>query len=114
MVFAPGELLAPGWLYIVHRGIALFHGRVYTAGRAWGADMILHSTHLRQNYAARALNYLEVYAIDREELLQTAHAFPQSYRRIRKYAIYLALRRDVIRRVRLPFPTRVACGLQCP
>ena len=40
-VFAPGELAPPGWLYIVHRGIALFAGRVLTSGRTWGLDSII-------------------------------------------------------------------------
>lgn len=33
MVFAPGELAAAGYLYIVHRGVALYFGRVVNAGK---------------------------------------------------------------------------------
>lgn len=33
MVFAPAELAPPGYLYIVHRGVALYGGRVLTAGK---------------------------------------------------------------------------------
>ena len=37
MVFAPGELCASGYLYIVHRGLALYGGMVLTFGKVWGA-----------------------------------------------------------------------------
>ena len=33
IVFAPGELATSGFLYIVHRGIALYGGRVLTSGK---------------------------------------------------------------------------------
>ena len=33
MVFAPGELAAAGYLYIVHRGLALYGGMVLTFGK---------------------------------------------------------------------------------
>ena len=33
LVFTPGELAINGYLYIVHRGIALFGGRVLTSGK---------------------------------------------------------------------------------
>ena len=36
MVFAPGELAAAGYLYIVHRGVALYFGRVVNAGKVEG------------------------------------------------------------------------------
>ena len=61
-VFAPGELLPPGYLYIIHRGIALYDGRVLTAGRAWGTDVILSCEELKKNISARAMNYVEVRA----------------------------------------------------
>ena len=33
IVFTPGELAINGYLYIVHRGIALYGGRVLTSGK---------------------------------------------------------------------------------
>ena len=33
MVFAPGELISNGWLYIIHRGLALFGGKVLNTGK---------------------------------------------------------------------------------
>ena len=96
MVFAPGELAAPNHLYIVHRGVALYGGRVLTAGRVWGEDMILTSEHLQTRYCARAMNYLEVYMIRRDELLSLAAHFPSSWKCIRRHAVRMALRRQFV------------------
>ena len=79
MVFAPGELAASNHLYIVHRGLALYGGRVLTSGRVWGEDMILQSVHLQTRYCARAMNYLEVYMIGRRRApLALAHQGPRA------------------------------------
>ena len=43
LVFTPGELAISGYLYIVHRGIALYGGRVLTSGKVWGEDCIILS-----------------------------------------------------------------------
>merc|ERR1712096_271200 len=96
MVFAPGELAASGYMYIVHRGVALYFGRVVNAGKVWGEDMILNAAHLRYNIAARAMNYLEVYMIGRKALFEVAESFSTSHKHIRMCAAKLALRRDVI------------------
>ena len=97
MIFAPGEMAASNHLYIVHRGVALYGGRVLCAGRVWGEDMILMTPHLQTSYCARAINYLEVYMIRRDELLSIAAHFPFSSHKIRQHAIRLAVRREFIR-----------------
>ena len=99
-VFAPGELAASGYMYIVHRGMALYFGRVVTPGKVWGEDMILNAARLRYNISARAMNYLEVYMIGRSELFEVANSFPKSLKHIRMCAAKLALSRDVIFRAR--------------
>ena len=100
MVFAPGEMAGNGFLYIVHRGIALYGGKVLTSGKLWGEDMILMSTHLQSKYCARAMNYLEVYMISREELVDVAKNFPETFKRIRRSAILMALRREIVLRAK--------------
>ena len=60
LVFAPGELAPLGFLYIIHRGIALYGGRVLIHGKVWGYDMILRNPQLRR-FCARAMTYLEVW-----------------------------------------------------
>ena len=76
MVFAPSELVPVGKMYICHRGIALYGGKIMTAGRVWGEDMILESLHLIKAYSARAMNYLESYSISKDDLLSVAANFP--------------------------------------
>ena len=53
MVFTIGEVVSNGFLYIIHRGIALYGGRVLTAGSTWGEDMLLESQWLVGKYCAR-------------------------------------------------------------
>ena len=96
MVFTPGELVPIGYLYIVHRGIALYGGRVLTGGRVWGDDMILALPALQRRWCARAMNYLEVLMLSRDTLITTAGYFPETARRIRRFAVRLALTRYVI------------------
>jgi len=97
-VFAPAELCPNGYMYISHRGIALYGGRVLTSGKVWGEDMILSSPHLRSKYAARCMTYVEVYMIARTDLLDIAKQFPPTLRIIRRSAFRLAFRREMIRR----------------
>ena len=59
--------------------------------------MIIDNASLRQNMCARALNFLEVFAIDRHDLDEVAQLFPEVARGIRRVAIRLAARRAFIR-----------------
>lgn len=97
MVFAPSELVPVGKMYICHRGIALYGGKIMTAGRVWGEDMILESLHLIKAYSARAMNYLESYSISKDDLLSVAANFPGMLLHIRACAIKLSFIREVIR-----------------
>merc|ERR1719473_2307746 len=96
MVFAPNEVTPAGFMYIVHRGQALYAGRVHSSGKAWGEDIILSSERLRHKYCARAINYLEVLMVSRRLLLELCDRFPASAVAIRKCAIRLALCREVV------------------
>jgi len=73
---------------------------VLTSGKLWGEDMILMSAHLQSKYCARAMNYLEVYMISREELVDVARNFPLTFKRIRRSAILMALRREIVLRAK--------------
>ena len=99
-VFAPGEVIPVGRLYIINRGLAVLGPRLLGSGRVWGDDVILTSEHLRLNFVARAMNFLEVFSIDREQLSTLADSFPDVARIIRKAAIRLAVRRAFVRAAR--------------
>lgn len=97
-VFAPAELCPHGYMYIVHRGIALYGGKVLTSGKVWGEDMILQSAHLRSKFAARCMTYVEVYMIGRDDLISLAMRYPATLKLIRRSAFRLGFRREMIRR----------------
>jgi len=65
-----------------------------------GEDMILFSAELRTLNCAKAMNYLEVHMIGREELLDLAILYPRSYRVLRRQIALLALRRGIIRQAK--------------
>ena len=108
MVFTIGEVINNGYLYIINRGIALFGGRVLTAGAIWGEDMLLDSQWLVTKHCARAMTYLEVYTISRDQLMDAARLFPQTIAHLRRCAIRLAIRREFIRLSKLELAEREA------
>ena len=96
-VFPPGDSPAIGFMYIVHRGIAMHNAKLITKGNVWGEDIILSSKVLRSKAQARAMNYLEVYFTTRTVLMYLSRIYPKTGMKVRKAAIMLALRREVIR-----------------
>jgi len=110
-VFAPGEIVPASSLYVIHRGIALYGGRVLTAGKVWGEDMILYSAHLRSRYIAKAMNYLEVYSISRKSLLAIAELYPETSAPIRRHQIFVALRRELIQQAKARLGVPLECRL---
>ena len=66
--------------------------------------MILSKAELRNKYSAKALNFLEVYAIGRSDLFELIARHPSSAREIRFYTIRLALTREVV---------KDRCGFHC-
>ena len=96
IVFAPSETIFGTSLYVVHRGLALFGGKLLKSGMVWGEDMLLEAAHLRSPFCARALNYLEVYMISRAEVFAIADHYPESKRKLRMYVCRVAFRRFFI------------------
>ena len=79
-------------------GLAHFHEHMVFLGtkKVWGEDMVLFSPELRTQSCARALNYLEVHMIGRDELLGIAVLYPRTYRLLRRQIAFFALRRFII------------------
>ena len=114
MVFSPGELAPPDYLYIVHRGVALYGGKVLTSGKVWGEDMILSNSELQRRWCARAMSYLEVLMLSREQLTLITGQFPATARVIRRASILLALRRFLVARLQEFRSTQLApVGAPC-
>ena len=47
--------------------------------------------------SAKAMNFLEVYYITRDELMSLAERYPATYAKIRRFAVFMALKREIIR-----------------
>ena len=97
MIFAPGDNAPCGFLYLINRGVALYRGALLVKGQTWGHDFILLTPLFRNQYQARALNYVEVFFLARDDLIEAAARFPLAYYRIRWCAVRLALVREAKR-----------------
>lgn len=67
-VYAPGEVVPRLRMYIVHRGVAIYGGKVFTTGKVWGDDCILANERLQHDYSARAMIFLSVFSLGREAI----------------------------------------------
>jgi len=97
MLFAPREILPIGNLYIVQRCIALYGGRMLTAGKVWGEDIILTTERLQRTWSARAMTYLEVHISTKQDFTAILDQYPAEMQRMRKYRFLLALKREIVR-----------------
>jgi len=95
-VYPPGDTPQRDAMYIVYSGFALYQSRIVTKGGVFGVDMILESPHLRSTAQARAMHFLEVFTTDRRTLIACAAGYPSTWFMIRRAAIMIALRREVI------------------
>ena len=108
-LFAPKELVPTGELNIVHRGEAMYNGKVLTRGQTWGEDIILssvrlrksnpnpnpnptptptpHQVKLRKSNSARAIQFLEVMQLSRERLVRIIANHPKDGTKIRSQAL---------------------------
>lgn len=77
-VFAPSEECPAGKLYIIHRGVALYGGKVFGKGRVWGEDMILTSVNLQKPFSARAMIFLSVFTLSHDSLTKVRNSLPNS------------------------------------
>jgi hypothetical protein len=101
MVFAPGDLAPNGFLYVVYDGIVLIRGIMRGKGFVWGEDMILQSVWLRSRHAARSMSFCACFHVDRAVLLMIAERYPKTLKALRRYAILMALRRQIVLEARL-------------
>jgi len=99
-VFAPHEQPPVGNLYIVHRGLAIYNGKVLSQGKVWGEDMIITNEKFRTEATAWAITYLDVMTISRNDFMDLALTFPPSMKAIRIAAYKMSFSREIILRYR--------------
>ena len=99
MILAPFELAPSGFLYILQRGIAIVGGDLLTKGCTWGEDIILHSIapSLCRPMHAKGINFIEAYLISWEGLDDALVGFSASFAHIKRCALRLAMRRQIVR-----------------
>ena len=66
----------------------------------WGDDVILTDKRYFLPFLARAMTYVDVNSLTRDELFNVVGAFPVSYRQLRRATIKLSLRRHLIEAAR--------------
>eukprot|EP00500_Bicosoecida_sp_ms1_P000700 CAMPEP_0203808006 /NCGR_PEP_ID=MMETSP0115-20131106/1370_1 /ASSEMBLY_ACC=CAM_ASM_000227 /TAXON_ID=33651 /ORGANISM="Bicosoecid sp, Strain ms1" /LENGTH=879 /DNA_ID=CAMNT_0050716689 /DNA_START=358 /DNA_END=2994 /DNA_ORIENTATION=- len=102
MAFAPLEKIVlegekTSKMYIIQRGLAIRRGNLLTTGDFFGEDMIL--TNARRAYSVRSLTFLDVYSLSKRGLRDALNAgeFAKTKKLIRRAAIKLALRREMMK-----------------
>lgn len=90
------QLSTPGFLYVIHKGVALYGGRVLPSGKEFGHDCILRDQTLC-HAPARAMSYLEVYRLSRREIIEIARPFPVGAAKLRWAAVRLAFIRYMLK-----------------
>jgi hypothetical protein len=70
----------------VKRGIVLYSAKVLTLGKTWGEDFILEQAALQSLGVARAMTFVEVYALSRAHLLKAVESYHIANRLVRPAA----------------------------
>ena len=105
--YAPREKIQGSKLNILMRGVAAKAGNILTpvstavgvenAGNClWGEDVIITAPALRDQRPASALTYVEVATLERKDIDDVLHDFPQSRRLVQQAAMKIAMQRAVI------------------
>jgi hypothetical protein len=80
-------------LYFINKGVVLSEARALGRGDHFNAEILLANPHLRKPLSARAMTYLELYAVSLTMLRAVLDEFPESRLMVRIAVGFLALRR---------------------
>ena len=95
-VLAPGEVAPNRHLYVIQRGSIMFGTRLLTRGMTWGDDVVLTDKRYFLKLIPRAVGYVEIKYVHRDELYEDAADYPASLLALRRCTVWLAVRRGVI------------------
>ena len=102
-VLAPGELALLRKLYVIERGLVLHESFVLTTGKVWGTDEILLTDGLLKwgkASRARAMSFVELRELSRDDFMSVINKDPDACKLCRKLAVFVALRRLMIKLAR--------------
>jgi len=102
MVLSPFELAPRGFLYVLCRGFVIVGGDLLIKGMTWGDDVILLplAPSLCRPLNAKSIHYSEVYIASWPVFDEALLDFPRSAHHIRRCALRLAMRRQIVRAAR--------------
>lgn len=103
VALSPGEMITAGGvpadtLYFVAHGIVSSHGLMASIGYHFGEEVILASG--SQRFPVRAVTFCSLHTLSREALADVLTDFPTAATKIRKAAIRMAFRRDVVNTIK--------------
>jgi hypothetical protein len=100
-VFTPQEKVGiQDCLCVVSRGVASRAGVVKTAGTFWGEDFILENWDLKEHLDARALTYIELLFLSRQNFYDCMENFSDELSVVRKACVRLAVNRGILKYAR--------------
>ena len=100
-VFTPQEKVGiQDCLCVVSRGVASRAGVVKTAGTFWGEDFILENWDLKEHLDARALTYIEVLILSRQNFYDCMENFQDELAAVRRACVRLAVNRGILKYAR--------------
>ena len=102
-VLAPGEQALLRKLYVIERGLVLHESFVLTTGKVWGTDEILLTDGLLKwgkALRARAMSFVELRELSRDDFMSVINKDHDACRLCRKLAVFVALRRLMIKLAR--------------
>jgi len=97
-VFCPQEQVKiNNTLCAVSRGVASRGGMVKTAGTFWGEDFILNCWDLQEHVETRALTYLELLMVTKEQFYEILDEFDDEKEMVHKARIKMAMTRGILK-----------------
>ena len=97
-VFCPQETVKiANTLCAVSRGVASRGGNVKTAGNYWGEDFILQSWDLQNHIETRALTYLELLMVTKEQFFEVLESFAVEKAMVQRARIRMARNRGIMK-----------------
>ena len=103
IALSPGEMVTAGGvpadtLYFVADGIVSSNGMMASIGYHFGEEVVLASG--TQRFPVRAVTFCSLHTLSRESLMEVLGDFPKAAVKIRKHAIRMAFRRDIVNTIK--------------
>lgn len=113
-VFPPNEICPLGALYIIHKGVALYRGRVYTQGQSWGEDLLMPDPSWCGNGHGVAVSYLQVYTLEGKIIKDCLTLYPDSSKLVKQVNMRWQMARMLIKAAKIVKKVQDGVGTALP